>query len=121
MGLLADFLIQHGYDRESLARYTTADLSLLMEGMLEVLDVLGADGIRVTPSSTAIIRWIPRWLLVAGFRAALPTHFIESGALYHLSQAPDEMAELARELRELVEKSGLPVPAVRKVLRMNPL
>jgi 2-dehydropantoate 2-reductase len=121
VGLLADFLIQHGYDRESLARYTTADLSLLMDGMREVLDVLGADGIRVTPSSTAIIRWIPRWLLVAGFRAVLPTRFMEAGAMYHLSQAPDEMAELARELRELVEKSGLPVPAVRKVLGMNPL
>jgi len=89
--------------------------------MREVLDVLTADGIRVTPCGTTIIKVIPRWILVAAIRAALPSRFMEVGGMYHLSQAPDEIAQLAKELRALVEKSGLPVPAIRKVLRMDPV
>jgi len=42
----------------------------------------------------------------------------EVGGVYHVSQAPDEMHYLAQELEVLVEKSGLPLPAIRKVLSM---
>ena len=121
VAVLADFAIARGYDRELLARYTNADLYLLVDAMREVLDVLRADGIRVTPSGTAIIKVIPRWILVAAIRAVLPSRFMEVGGMYHLSQAPDEMAQLAKELRALVEKSGLPVLAIRKVLRIDPV
>jgi hypothetical protein len=38
------------------------------------------------------------------------------GLEYHLSQAPDEMHQLAMELQTLVDQAGLPVPAIRKVL-----
>jgi 2-dehydropantoate 2-reductase len=121
VALLADFAIQHGYDRESLARYTNADYSLLVTGLREVLEVLRADGIRITPPNTAMIKYTPRWLLVAVFRAVIPSKFMEVGGVYHISQAPDEMAQLAKELRVLVDRSGLAVPAVRKILRMDPL
>jgi len=42
------------------------------------------------------------------------------GAGWHCSQAPDEMQQLADELMVMVEKSGLPVPAIRKVLSPVP-
>ncbi|MGA2110583.1 MAG: 2-dehydropantoate 2-reductase N-terminal domain-containing protein [Anaerolineales bacterium] len=118
---LAEYVMARGYDRESLARYTRADYYLLVDAMREVLDVLRADGIRVTPSSTAVIQVIPRWILVPAIRAMLPSRFMEVGGMYHLSQAPDEMIQLAKELGTLVERSGLSVPALRKVLRMDPV
>ena len=43
----------------------------------------------------------------------------EVGLAYHVSQAPDEMIQLASELRALVDQAGLPVPAIRKVLELN--
>lgn len=112
---LAGFIMQRGYDRSSLARYTNDDLCLLVEALREVLEVLSAVGIPVTPGSIAVLKIIPRFLLVAGLRVLLPSKFMEVGGLYHVSQAPDEMRQLGLELMALVEKSGLPAPALRKV------
>ena len=39
--------------------------------------------------------------------------------MYHLSQAPDEMRQLGLETMALVERSGLPVPALRACLRQE--
>jgi 2-dehydropantoate 2-reductase len=113
---MAGFLMQRGYDRVSLAHYTRDDLGLLVDAMREVLDVLPAVGIRVTPRSTFVLKLVPRFLLVAWFRVLLPSKFMEVGAMYHISQAPDEMHQLGIELMALVEKSGLSVPAIRKVI-----
>jgi 2-dehydropantoate 2-reductase len=112
---IAGLLMQRGYDRLSLARYTSDDLGLLVDALRETLDVLPAVGVRVTPRSIAILKIVPRFLLVAGFRALLPSKFMEVGGLYHISQAPDEMQQLGVELMALVEKSGFPVPALRKL------
>ena len=117
---LAAFIMQRGYDRESLTRYTRPDYYLLIDSMRQVLDVLRADGIRVVPSDTSVIKVIPRWVLAPILRAALPSRFMEVGGWYHLSQAPDEMVQLAKELKVLVERSRLPVPALRKALDMSP-
>ena len=114
---LAGFLMQRGYDPASLKRYTNADLGLLVDAMREVLDVLPAAGFHVTPATMVVLKIIPRFILAAGLRALLPTKFMEVGAMYHLSQAPDEMRQLCMELMALVEKSGLPVPALRACLR----
>ena len=113
---LAGFVMQRGSDRVSLARYTNDDLGLLVEALREVLDVLPTVGRRVTPGSLAVLKLIPPFLLVAGLRVLLPSKFMEVGGMYHVSQAPDEMRQLGLELQALVEKSGLPVPALRKVL-----
>ena len=114
---LAGFLTQGGYDPVSLKRYTNADLGQLVDAMREVLDVLPAVGIRIVPANMIVLKIIPRFLLAAVLRALLPTKFMEVGAIYHLSQAPDEIRQLCMELMALVEKSGLPVPALRACLR----
>jgi hypothetical protein len=41
----------------------------------------------------------------------------EVGLVYHVSQAPDEVKQLAKELLGLADKANLPVPAIRKVLQ----
>jgi hypothetical protein len=52
-------------------------------------------------------------------RWVIPSKFMEVGGVWHVSQAPDEMNQLASELEVLVGKSGLPVPALRKLLEMD--
>ena len=113
---LAGFMMQRGFDHLSITGYTRDDLGLLVDAMRETLDVLSALGIQATPKIVVVLKIVPRFLLVAGLRAILPTKFMEVGGVYHISQAPDEMRQLGIELMALVEKSGLPVPALRKVL-----
>lgn len=52
-------------------------------------------------------------------RALLNSKLGEVGLGYHVSQAPDEMQQLANELCTMVNQAGLPVPAIRKVLGMG--
>jgi 2-dehydropantoate 2-reductase len=113
---LGGFAMQRGYDHLSLTRYTNADLGLLVDALREVLDVLPAVGVRITPSGSVVLKIIPRFLLVAVLRAVIPSKFMEVGSMYHISQAPDEIHQLCTELMALVEKSGLSVPELRSCL-----
>ena len=110
----AHLLIKHGCDTYALAR-STADLRALVDALRETLDVLRATGFKIIPSSTNIVRIIPRFVLVAALRRLLSTKFAEVGAGWHCSHAPDEMRQLGVELMALVEKSNLPAPVIRKL------
>jgi 2-dehydropantoate 2-reductase len=114
----AHLLMKHGCNTYALAR-SPAELRLLVDAWRETLDVLRATGFRIIPRSTNIIRIIPRFLLVAAFRVFLPTKSAEVGGGWHCSQAPDEMRQLGIELMALVEKSGLPAPALRKLFALD--
>jgi len=110
----AHLLIKHGCDTYALARSTT-DLRLLVNALRETLEVLRATGVKINPPSTNMIKTIPRFVWVAAMRIFLATKFAEVGGGWHCSQAPDEMRQLGLELMALVEKSGLPAPAIQKV------
>jgi len=112
-------LLHHNLDVRVLAR-SDEDMRLMVDSMRDALDVLHAVGYRLIPRTNQLVRWIPRRLLRALIRAALPTRIFDMGARWHISQAPDEMLELARELALLADRSGLPVPALRKLLRLVP-
>ena len=111
----AFLLIKHGTDNYALAK-SKEDLRALVEGMRETLAVLRALGHRIIPGSTNIIRIVPRFILVPLVRAFMSARIAEVGGAWHCSQAPDEMAELARELKSMVERSGFPVPTLRRIL-----
>jgi 2-dehydropantoate 2-reductase len=98
---------------------STEDLFLIVDATRESYSVIKALGYKIIPKSTNMIYIIPRFIQVALLSILLKTKFFEVGGVYHISQAPDEMNFLAGELKDLVEKSGLPVPAIRKVLKMN--
>ena len=115
---IAHLLIRHDCHSYALAR-STADLRLLVDAWREILDVLRATGVKIIPPSINIIRIIPRFLLVAALRPLFSTKFAEVGAGWHCSQAPDEMRQLGIEVLALVEKSGLPVAAIRKLFASN--
>ncbi len=115
VAVVARLIIKHGCDTSALA-HSTADLRLLVDGLREALDVLRARGYQIIPRSTSLMRIVPRFILVAAFRALFASHIGEIGAGWHCSQAPDEMQRLADDLKALVDKSGLPVPAIKKIL-----
>jgi 2-dehydropantoate 2-reductase len=112
---IANLTIKYGCDTHSLAR-CAPDLGLLVDAMRETLDVLRACGRRIIPPRMVLIKIIPRFLLVALLRLLFASKKGEIGIAWHCSQAPDEMRHLGTELEVLVEKSGLPAPAIRKVL-----
>jgi len=111
----AVLLIKHGTDNYDLAK-SKEDIRALVDGMRETLAVLRALGHHIVPGSNNAIRIVPRFILVPIIRAFLSARIAEVGGAWHCSQAPDEMAELARELKSMVERSGLPAPTLRRIL-----
>ncbi len=112
---LAVLILKNGCDNHALAG-SKSDVRLLAASVSETHAVLRANGRRIVPRAFAVIGALPRFALAAFFRLFLASKYAEIGAAWHCSQAPDEMNQLAKELKELVERSGLPVPALRQIL-----
>jgi len=115
VALIGKLTMKYDCDLAALAR-STEDLKLYVEGGREAHQVLRALGHKIVPFSEAMIQTMPGFLQVAGMRALLNSKLGEVGLAYHVSQAPDEMQQLAKELKNLVDQAGLPVPAIRKIL-----
>jgi 2-dehydropantoate 2-reductase len=118
VALIGTLAMKYKCDLHALAR-STEDLKLYVDGGREAHQVLRALGHKIVPFTEEFMRIIPRFVQVAGMRALLKSKLGEVGLAYHVSQAPDEMRQLANELRALVDQAGLPVPAIRKVLELN--
>lgn len=114
VALLAQLLIKHGCDTSVLAQ-SKDDLRLFVDARREAHRVLRALGYTVTPWAEAVMGIIPAGLQIAGLRMLLTSKLGKVGCS-HVSQAADEMHQLAVELQILVDKAGIPVPAIRKVL-----
>jgi len=112
---LAMFLLKHGCDTYALAR-SREDMGMLADAMRETLAVLRANGRRIVPQSAVLLDVLPRFVVTSFFRAFMSSRYAEIGAGWHCSQAPDEMFQLARELKDLVEQSCLPAPVLRQLL-----
>ncbi len=113
---LAIALLRHGCDTYALSR-SKSDLRLLADAMRETIAVVRATGHRIVPRINALPGLLPRFVLVAMLRKLLASRLGEIGAGWHCSQAADEMQQLAGELKELMERSGLPAPALRELLK----
>ncbi len=112
---VAMLILKHGCDTYALAR-SDEDMKMLREALREALAVLRANGRRIVPQSAALLDVLPRFVVTSFFRALLSSRHGEIGAGWHCSQAPDEMFQFARELRDLVEQSRLPAPVLRQLL-----
>jgi 2-dehydropantoate 2-reductase len=115
VALIGKLTMKYNCDLAALAQ-SKEDLKLYIDAWREAHQVLRALGHKIIPSSEELIRIIPSFLLVAGMRGLLNSKLGEVGLAYHVSQAPDEMRQLAMELRTLVDQAGLPVPAIRQIL-----
>jgi 2-dehydropantoate 2-reductase len=117
VALIGKLTMKYNCDLARLAR-STEDLKLFVDSGCEAHQVLRALGHKIVPFAENASQFIPSILQVAGWRALLNSKLGEVGLAYHVSQAPDEMIQLRNELGDLVNKAGLPVPAIRKVLEM---
>jgi len=112
---LGMLVLKHGCDTCSLAR-SPKDMGMLADAMRETLAVLRANGRRIVPHSAVLLDVLPRLVVTSFFRALLSSRFGEIGVGWHCSQAPDEIFQLARELKDFVEQSRLPAPVLRQLL-----
>jgi len=111
----ATLIIRHGCDTRALGR-APEDVRALAMATRETLSVLRVLDHRIVPGAANIFDFLPRFLLVLIFRGFLASRIAEVGGAWHCSQAPDEMAELALELKAMVVKSNLRVPSLRQIL-----
>ena len=118
VALIGKLTMKYNCDLAALAR-SIEDLKLFVDGGREAHQVLRALGHKIVPFAENASQFIPSFLQIAGWRALLKSKLGEVGLAYHVSQAPDEMIQLANELRGLVDEADLPVPAIRKILEMN--
>ncbi len=116
--VMALLIMKYKLNLKELAK-STVDLKLMVDATRESYSVIKALGYRIIPKATNIVNIIPCFIQIAILRILLKTKLLEVGGVYHISQAPDEMNFIAGELKVLVEKSGLSVPALRKVLGMR--
>lgn len=112
---VAMLVLKHGCDTYALAR-SRRDMGMLADAMRETLAVLRANGRRIVPQSTVLLDILPRFVVTSLFRLLLSSRLGAIGVGWHCSQAPDEMFQLASELKDLVEQSSLPAPALRQLL-----
>lgn len=112
---VAMLILKHGCDTYALAR-SPGDMRMLVDAMHETIAVVRATGHRIVPASAAILVVLPRFVVARILRALLSSRVGEIGAGWHCSQAPDEMLQLARELKELVGRSGISAPVLSQIL-----
>jgi 2-dehydropantoate 2-reductase len=112
---LGMLVLKHGCDTYALAR-SREDMGMFGDALRETLAVLRANGRRIVPHSAVLLDVLPRFVVNSSFRLLLSSRFGEIGAGWHCSQAPDEIFQLAREVKHLVEQSSLPAPVLRQLL-----
>ena len=115
---LVPLVMKYGNDIKALAR-SPDDLKLAAAAMRETIPVLKALGHKIVPAGHQILAVTPVFVLAFLLRLLCNSKFGEVGAAWHVQQAPDEMQALADDLRAAVIRSGVPAPAIRKVLDMK--
>lgn len=118
VALIGSLTLKHRCDARSLAQ-SGDDVRLFIDGRREAHDVLRKLGRRIVPWSEAALGTLPAFLQVAGLRALLSSRLGEVGLAWHCSQAPDEIRQLAAELKALVEEAGSPAPAIARALNVG--
>jgi hypothetical protein len=107
---IAGAIYRCGGDVRRLAQ-TPAALRLYVRSYRERLRALHRTGVPVVPAVTRLLAWIPEPVLVLGWHLLLNTGLAVIGAQAHANTAPDEIKELADELRVIMCLAGLPCPA----------
>jgi 2-dehydropantoate 2-reductase len=115
VALIGTLVMKYKCDLSALT-HCKEDMVTFVDARREAHQVLRALGHKIIPGSEGAIKFIPRFLQVMAMRWLLKSKMGEVGLAYHVSQAPDEVQQLAMELRALVDQAGLPAPAIMKII-----
>ena len=115
---LTPLAIKYRNDFKALAR-SPEEIKLMAAAMRETIPVLKALGHKIVPAGQQILAVMPVFVLAFLLRLMCNSKFGEVGAAWHAQQAPDELLALADDLRAAVIRSGVPAPAIRRVLDMK--
>jgi 2-dehydropantoate 2-reductase len=118
VAVLAPLAVKYKADIRALAR-SPEEIKLMAAAMRETNAVLKALGRKIVPSGQQLLNRMPAFALEFLLRLLFNSKFGEVGAAWHAQQAPDELLALADDLRAAVIRSGVPAPAIRKVLDMK--
>jgi len=118
VAVIGSMVMKYHNDIKVLAQ-SADDLKLTAAAMRETFSVLKALGHKIVPASQSLIAVLPQFTMEFMLRLLFNSKLGEVGAAWHVSQAPDEMQAFADDLREMVIKSGLPVPTLKRVLDMK--
>ena len=102
---------RNGTDRLKLAR-NQGDLRLCLRGMRECFAALRTLGYPMEPAKLRYVFWLPDWLLAWAFGLMLRGKTADIGMERHLRNATEEMAALAGEMQALIDRAGVPTPAL---------
>ena len=115
---IAPLAIKYRNDLKALA-HSPDELKLAAAAIRETFPVLKALGHKIVPASQQFLAAMPVFVHAFLLRLLCNSKFGEVGAAWHAQQAPDELQALADDLRAAVLRSGVAVPAIRKVLGMK--
>jgi len=93
-------------------------LDAALDGLREGLRVLRAAGIPILPRALRLTPFLPNVLLRLRVRRTLRTRFAEIALAGHASAARPEMAGLCRDLRPLIEHSGVATPSLDRLFEI---
>ena len=112
---IAPLAIKYRNDLKALA-HSPDELKLAAAAIRETFPVLKALGHKIVPASQQFLAAMPVFVHAFLLRLLCNSKFGEVGAAWHAQQAPDELQALADDLRSAVIRSGVPAPAIRRVL-----
>jgi len=92
------------------------EIGLTAAAMRETYTVIRALGHKIVPAGLCLVEIVPVSLLAFQLRLFLSSKIGTYGGIWHAQQAPDELEALADDLRDEVVRSGVPAPALRKLL-----
>jgi 2-dehydropantoate 2-reductase len=107
---IAGAMYMCGGDVRRLA-HTPSAIRTFVNAYREALRALHDTGVPIRPRATWLIEWIPVPVQILAWRLFLNTNLAVVGGQRHVNAAPDEMKELADEIRVILRQAGHPSPA----------
>lgn len=107
---IAGAMYMCGGDVRRLA-HTPSAVRLFVHAYREALRALHDTGVPIRPRATWLVEWIPVPVQMMAWRLFLNTRLAVIGGQRHANAAPDEMKELADEIRVILRRAGHPSPA----------
>ena len=116
-------LIASGYihnEKRSGFHFTLSDAKLISTAIKECFAALRRLNIRPNPLNMRLLRYVPVFLFYPFLWLAFSSNFVKQALFGHAGHAAAEAEILFRELEELAAKTGLQMPAMKRLCSYIP-